>query len=73
MIIFGRQVVADDVIKSNQAKEAWFIIMPSNKPKMYWNFFMLVLLVYYSIFIPFNTAFLNLEQTYSFFLYIGAL
>jgi Ion transport protein len=66
-------VVADDIINSNQAKEAWYIIMPQNRPKLYWNFFMLILLIYYSIFVPFNTAFLNLEQTQPLFLYIGAL
>lgn len=47
--------------------------MPNNKPKVYWNFFMLILLIYYSIFIPFNTAFLNLEQSYPVFMYLGAI
>ena len=47
--------------------------MPNNRPKLYWNFFMIILLAYYSIFIPFNTAFLNLEVEYKMFLYLGAI
>jgi len=34
---------------------------------------MLLLLIYYTIFTPFNTAFLNIEDSVKFFLYIGAI
>ena len=39
----------------------WFVILPEGKVRMVWNFVVLLLLIYTAIFVPFQTAFIEID------------
>lgn len=47
-------------------RPAWYIILPDSKPRHFWNFIVLLLLLYTATMIPYRTAFIDTDDPSSF-------
>ena len=45
--------------KKEIKKKPWFIMMPNNKFRVFWNFVIIILLFYTATFVPFQIAFIH--------------
>ena len=63
--LFGRQMVSDQENKEMRSVNIpkWYIVMPSSTFYIVWQLFIVILLIYFATYIPFEIAFLNPAET----------
>lgn len=63
--LFGTSKKLSFIVEA-PAKPSWFIILPESKPRLIWNFIVLLLLMYTAIVVPYRCAFVESNESSDF-------